>query len=293
MDESRTLTTADGRTVGFVDFGPEDGVPVIDCHGGPGSRFEPRARADDARGAGIRFVGIDRPGYGLSTPRPGRAIVDWVPDALAVADALGIEQFAAVGSSTGASYALAVAATAPERVSAALVCCGITDMRWEPAMQRAKAVGGQMYDIWQSSDRDAAIAIAREYWGDDGLRVATRGPDPNAVPLAAADVALLSDPATLTSMLSDLKHSFAFGVEGYTDDRIADGVGWGSFDLGRITCPVLILHGEADTIVDVSWARHTHELLPQSELRVVPGLGHFSIGVEIVPALKDLLRAVA
>ena len=33
--------TIDGRVVGFADYGPSDGVPVLWCHGGPGSRFEP------------------------------------------------------------------------------------------------------------------------------------------------------------------------------------------------------------------------------------------------------------
>ena len=35
--------------------------------------------------AGLRIIGIDRPGYGLSTPQPGRTIAGWVPEALAVA----------------------------------------------------------------------------------------------------------------------------------------------------------------------------------------------------------------
>ena len=57
--------------------------------------------------AGLRIIGIDRPGYGLSAPQPGRTIAGWVPGALAVADYLGIGQFAAVGTSTGGAYALA------------------------------------------------------------------------------------------------------------------------------------------------------------------------------------------
>ena len=31
-------------------------------------------------------IGIDRPGYGLSSLRPGRSIADFVPDGLAVVD---------------------------------------------------------------------------------------------------------------------------------------------------------------------------------------------------------------
>ncbi len=54
----------------------------------------------------------------------------WVPEALAVADHLGIGQFAAVGISTGGAFALALAALAPERVLGVVACCSMTDMRW-------------------------------------------------------------------------------------------------------------------------------------------------------------------
>ena len=103
----------DGRTVGYADFGPADGTPVIWCHGGPGSRLEPTQVATEAAAAGFRLIGVDRPGYGLSTPWPERSIAGWVPDGLAVLDALGVERCIAVGVSTGGAYALALAAAAP------------------------------------------------------------------------------------------------------------------------------------------------------------------------------------
>ena len=48
----------------------------------------------------------------MSSVQPGRTIGGWVPDALAVADHLGIEQFVTAGTSTGGAYALALAALA-------------------------------------------------------------------------------------------------------------------------------------------------------------------------------------
>src|SRR5262245_32207558 len=130
MRES-TLTMADGRKVGVAEFGDRNGVPVIWCHGGPGSRLEPAYADSAAADAGLRIVGIDRPGYGRSTPQPGRTIAAWVDDALAVADQLEIDAFATIGISTGGAHALAVAATSP-RVTGAIACCAVTDMRWAP-----------------------------------------------------------------------------------------------------------------------------------------------------------------
>jgi pimeloyl-ACP methyl ester carboxylesterase len=291
MNDSLTLVRPDGRTVGFADYGPPTGLPVIDCHGGPGSRLSARAAVAEAAPAGIRMVGIDRPGYGLSTPWPGRTIAGWVPDALAVADALDIDRFAVVGSSTGGSYAMALAALVPERVTAALLCCAVSDMRW-PEGRRLVGGSGRASDIWAAPDRDAALEVARDFWGDDGLKLATQGPGPDgegSPELAPADAALFTDPEFVRGVLLGLQQSFAFGVQGYTDDRIADGAGWGELDLTAVTCPVTIVHGSDDRLVDVSVARHNHELLPHAHLRIVDGLGHFSIGREVVPALLDLL----
>src|SRR5882672_11280854 len=93
------LTLADGRIVGYADFGHAGQTAVLWCHGGPGSRLEPMAVGPAASEAGFRLIGIDRPGYGLSTPQPGRTIASWVADGLAVATHLGIERFLAVGVS--------------------------------------------------------------------------------------------------------------------------------------------------------------------------------------------------
>ena len=50
-----------------------------------------------AASLGLRLVGIDRPGYGLSTLEPGRTIAEWAPIAIAVADHLGLDRFLTMG----------------------------------------------------------------------------------------------------------------------------------------------------------------------------------------------------
>jgi pimeloyl-ACP methyl ester carboxylesterase len=59
---------------------------------------------------GIRWVSYDRPGYMSSTARPGRDKASVAADAAAVADALGIGEFAVLGHSGGGSHALACGA---------------------------------------------------------------------------------------------------------------------------------------------------------------------------------------
>ena len=92
--EDHTIRLASGHTVGFADYGIADATAVLWCHGGPGSRLDPAYLRREASEAGLRIIGIDRPGYGLSTPQPGRTIAGWVPEALAAGRVtMGIAQF--------------------------------------------------------------------------------------------------------------------------------------------------------------------------------------------------------
>ena len=114
----RRLRARDGRVLGVAEFGDASGTPVLWCHGGPGSRLEPMWLDGAAADAGLRLIGFDRPGYGLSEPKPDRSIVDVVVDMIEIADQLGIGEFATVGVSTGGVYALAAAALNPSELSA-------------------------------------------------------------------------------------------------------------------------------------------------------------------------------
>jgi pimeloyl-ACP methyl ester carboxylesterase len=282
----QTLVLPSGRTIGFADHGRPGDTAVIWCHGGPGSRLEPAYVAPAAVEAGLRLVGIDRPGYGLSDPEPGRTIAGWVPEALAVADHLGIDRFVTVGISTGGAYALAVAALASDRVLGVVPCCAMTDMRYAPAratMSRPHAVA-----VWDAPDRDSAMAAAVASHGIDGSRIMTSAEGP---PLAPSDLAMVVDHPFGRHWLAAVPAMFAQGVEGYADDRLADDAGWHTFDIADVTCPVVVLHGAADVIADPVHARHTASLVAHARLRLVDDLGHFSIQDELVPTVVDLLAA--
>lgn len=282
-----TIARPDGRTVGFAVHGADGASKaLLWCHGGPGSRFEAAPFASALVPAGWRVVCVDRPGYGLSSPMPGRSIADWVPDAVAVLDALGIATCVVVGVSTGGAYALAVAANAPQRVDAVLVACGVTDLRWAAgkAMLRTPLNAA----VWDAGDRSDALAAARAVMGDDGAGMAAVAS--SGAPLPPADLAVLAGMGMGDTASPSHLAMFAHGVQGYVDDRRADGVGWGSFDVTHVSCPVLVLHGDADSIVPVAHARWTAAIVPAARLRIAPALGHLSIGADLGGALAQLLR---
>src|SRR5471030_444148 len=107
----------DGTTVHAYDTsGGVDRLAVFWHHGTPNIGAPPRPLFDTAERLGMRWVSFDRPGYGGSTPMPGRDVAYAAMCAAAVADELGIDEFAVVGHSGGGPHALACAALLPERV---------------------------------------------------------------------------------------------------------------------------------------------------------------------------------
>jgi pimeloyl-ACP methyl ester carboxylesterase len=119
------IRRADGRRLGYAEYGDPEGRPLIYCHGFPASRLEAALLDPSARKAGVRVIAADRPGCGLSDFRPDRRIGDWPGDVVELADALGIDRFAVVGVSGGGPYALACARKIPQRLTAAGVVCGL------------------------------------------------------------------------------------------------------------------------------------------------------------------------
>jgi pimeloyl-ACP methyl ester carboxylesterase len=282
MDQ--TVVTAGGSQYGFIDYGPLDGTPVLWCHGGPGSRLEPLWLHADAAAAGLRIVAFDRPGYGLSTPQPGRTIVDVVSDLLELLGRLEIERFLTVGVSTGGAYALAAAAFAPERTLGVVMCGAMTDMSFAPA--RLTMHVPQVRAIWDAPSRDAALEAATNAYGEGFSKLLDGG---MGGVLAPSDAEIFADPQWMAAAMRGFPENSTFGMQGYVDDRIADGPGWGDMDLAKVRCPVTVLHGGRDQLVDVMQARHTAELVRHAKLVVIPDAGHFSIERHVVAELTRLL----
>ena len=141
--------------------------------------------------------------------------------------------------------------------------------------------------VWDAPDRDAAIEVARGTFGDDGSRMLETGD----IQLCAADLEFVANAAADPGQAVSMQAQFAHGVQGYVDDRLADGPGWWSFDVQAVSCPATIVHGTDDTIVGPINSQHTHALLPGSTLLAMPGHGHLSVIATIVEPLLELVTA--
>ncbi len=87
---SQTIKLKDGRMPGYAEYGAPKGKSILELHGNPSSRPGSILFSEAARRLGIRVIGIDRPGMGLSNYKPGRKLLDWPDDVIELADALGI-----------------------------------------------------------------------------------------------------------------------------------------------------------------------------------------------------------
>src|SRR5699024_9936853 len=111
----------DGRRLAYSEQGDPAGRPLLLLHGTPGSRLQRHPDGELARRAGVRLVTVDRPGFGLSDPAPGRSLLDWADDVTVLAAELGLERFSVAGVSGGGAFALACAQRLPARIERVLL----------------------------------------------------------------------------------------------------------------------------------------------------------------------------
>ena len=111
--ERRTVELADGRTLPVLVTGPPDGCTLLFHSGTPGGLVEIAPLFDIAATSGFRCVLYARPGYGSSSPRPGRLVADAAADVAAILDALGADRFVTAGWSGDGPHALATPPCSP------------------------------------------------------------------------------------------------------------------------------------------------------------------------------------
>jgi pimeloyl-ACP methyl ester carboxylesterase len=280
-----SVTLQDGRSLAYTDLGLPDSPVVMYCHGAPSTRLELAMFEDALAAIDVRVISADRPGYGRSSPLPGRRREDWPADDAVLADHLGVERFAVLGLSSGGPYAVACAALLAEQVTAAGVVGGETDFGWSGAWDGYPENEGTLMRI---DDEAQGAAWCEARYGRDGSRFLEEG----IGELAPSDEAALEDEAFATALMTTVSEAFRQGVDGFAQDVVIQGRPW-SFDPGAIAAPVWIHHGELDTLTPVAHGRHTADLIPNAKLVIWPDQGHLSLIMkmpEIAAGVADSLR---
>jgi len=236
--------------------------------GTPGGRrvYGSRTLADAER-RGLRLISYDRPGYGGSTPQPGRCMADCAGDVRVICETLGIDSVPMMGSSGGGPHVLACAALLPDLVPAVVSMAS-------PAPYDAKGLD------WLAGFSQAAIdevrltlndrAAARAFFEQEREKIVAVSPGRVALDMQAGTP---DDLALATERAISMQLALAPGVEGFWDDGIAQLTPWG-FDVARISVPVLLLHGVADPVAPFSHAQWLASRIPDVETWFFEGEGH-------------------
>jgi pimeloyl-ACP methyl ester carboxylesterase len=233
---------------------------------------------------GVRTVLYARPGYGRSTPRPGRTVADGAADTAAVLDALGVDTFLNVGYSGGGPYALACDALLAERCLGTAVIAGIAPY--------TETGGSSPVRSWYEGDDDNRRAL-------DGDVAGFR----QAVDAFLADLGQVDEEALAAGATSEAERRFfargwgawvasylraagASGGDGVADDLLASLRDWcvPLADVRRVT----IWHGAEDQLVPLFHGEWLRDHLPHADLRRLDDEGHVSIAGRLPDVVAGL-----
>jgi pimeloyl-ACP methyl ester carboxylesterase len=229
--------------------------------------------------AGLRFLTVERPGFGISDFQPNRQLLDWPGNIEQFASELDLSRFLLVGTSGGGPYVAACAHSIPARIDAAAIVAGFGPMN-------ADAIEGMAWS------RRAAVGLVRMLprpmqWIADTLPL-QRHPEliyrymMRAMP---REVDLLAD--GWEDRMADVAEALRPGLRGFVQElQIVTG-DWG-FRLEDIRAPVHVWHGEADQATPISMGRQMARRIPGCQAHFIPNAGHLlwkSHQEEIVAAM--------
>lgn len=276
IQADKMIRLPDGRTLGYAEAGDPAGRPVVHFHGSPSCRLEAMAPELDAiaERLGVRVLALDRPGMGLSDPKPGRTILDWPGDVLAFAESLRLSRFSAMGVSGGAPYAAACAIRIPHRLRSVGIVSGVAPMEVSEARagmsQRSRTLFllGRWFPWGLRRTLRTMSAMAATQPTTFFTRLGEQLPEVDRQAVAA--------PARRAHFIAVTKETFRRGEEGAVADLRLASRGWG-FQLSEIPLVMNLWFGGKDTSVPPAAGHYLASAVPRSEARFYPDEGHLSL----------------
>lgn len=284
-----TIHTGDGRAVEALVCGPPGGFPLVLHNGTPGGLVTLASMTRAAEERGLRTVMCARPGYGGSTPLPGRSVADVAGDVAAVLDELGAGPFVTAGWSGGGPHALACAAILPGRCLAAATLAGVAPYQaegldWLTGMgpeNRAEFAAAAAGPAKLTAFLDAAARTMREISGPE---VAT----------ALGGLVSEADRAVLTGDFADylaasFRAALSGGVAGWRDDDLAFVRDWGFPVASAGAAPASVWQGDLDRMVPRGHGAWLAGHVPGARAHMLDGEGHLSLTVSVFGSVLDEL----
>lgn len=283
------VETADGRRLEVLVQGSAES-PVLLYHSGtPSGVASFPTLSDEAASRGLRLVSYSRPGYGESTPHPGRSVADGAADSAAIVDALGVEAFVTLGWSGGGPHAMACAAVLPDRCRAGAVLAGVAPYGAE-GLDWLHGMGPENVEEFGAALAGEQPLTTYLEAQRTGLQHVTGAEVAEALGGLVPEV----DKAALTGELADylaasFRRAMLRGVDGWRDDDLAFTKPWG-FEPAAISVPMTVWQGGQDKMVPFAHGQWLAEALTGARLHLDAQEGHLSLMRSVGLILDDLLE---
>jgi non-heme chloroperoxidase len=254
-----TITTKDGTTLFYKDWGPKDAQPIVFHHGWPLSADDWDNQMMFFLGEGYRVIAHDRRGHGRSDQTDtGNEMDTYAADVIELAAALDLKGAVHIGHSTGGGEVVHYVARAePGRVAKAIIIGAVPPVM----VQKESNPGGLPIAVFDGF-RKALIDNRAQFYID-----IPAGPFYSFNREGNAPIQGVIDNWWRQAMMGGAKAHYdcikAFSETDFTDD------------LKAIDVPVLVVHGTDDQIVPYAdSAPLSVALLRHGTLKTYEGFPH-------------------
>lgn len=237
--------------------GPDDGPAALLVHGFPETSYMWHGVMDALAERGIRSIAPDLPGYGDSAyiAPDGQPLWRRFVDAIEhLRQSLGLDEVALVGHDWGGMVGCRWATEHPDAVSALVLADTgyFADGKWH-GMAEGMRTPGQGEELVATLNTESLGALLK-------------GVAPGMTEAAIAEYTRFIDGPDGRQGVLDFYRTCEMS-------ELAEG----PIGLEEIGVPALIVWGEDDQFAPVSGAYRFKKLIPDAELLLLPGVGHFAI----------------
>ncbi len=273
MSDVKEVKLKDNRVISYMEFGDPNGTPMFLFHGWPTSALAGSPNHQAALKTHIRLICPERPGYGASTLKPERTMLDWANDVAEIAEQLGFTTFSVLGVSGGGPYALACAYKLPHLISKAYIVCSILNLN-DLRTHQIQTAGLLRILLSMSKNSKTFVKVTLHT-----LKLLVDKSNSMAFSLIdkkipERDHLALGGINAPQNFNENIKRGLSQGIVGAEQDIKIYTNDWG-FDLADIKIPIAVWHGTHDTLTPTSFAQYLHNKIPHSTLNIIEGEGHF------------------
>lgn len=284
IQQNLSISLSDGRQMGYAECGDPTGFPVFYFHGFPGSRLQAADFHSTAYTNHCRFLGVDRPGLGLSSLNKTQTILSWAQDIGELADYLKIDKFSIIAHSGGVPFALACAHAIPNRISHVALVSGMPPATL-PEASMGMPLGLRIINVLVRHVPGVSwllMQIQRKVLLNPMIfkKILQQVPEPDRL--------ICQNMIQMNKMIFALQEAFRHGVEGAACEFRLILKEWG-FNIENIDTPISIWQGKLDKQVLVTHAEIYKRKLPNATLHLFDNEAHVST---LYNHMEDIIDSV-